>query len=56
MQRILGIIDLVHYPLIFKAFNLAYAIMVQKSVPNAFIILWTVFLYTTGAEALYSDL
>ncbi|MDD4994319.1 MAG: KUP/HAK/KT family potassium transporter [Paludibacter sp.] len=56
MLGILGIFALVHYPLIFKAFNPIYAIMVLKSAPNAFIILGAVFLCTTGAEALYSDL
>lgn len=52
----LGLFALAKYPIILKAFNPAYAILVLKSVPNAFIILGAVFLCTTGAEALYSDL
>lgn len=56
MIGVLGAIALFHYPIILKAFNPVYAIMVLKTVPNAFIILGAVFLCTTGAEALYSDL
>lgn len=52
----LGLFALAKYPVILKAFNPAYAILVLKSVPNAFVILGAVFLCTTGAEALYSDL
>lgn len=56
MIAILGLFALTHYPAILKAFNPAYAIMVLRTVPNAFVILGAVFLCTTGAEALYSDL
>lgn len=56
MIGILGIFALTHYPIILKAFNPMYAIIVLKTVPNAFVILGAVFLCTTGAEALYSDL
>lgn len=56
MIGILGLFALTHYPLILKAFNPVYAIMVLRNVPNAFVILGAVFLCTTGAEALYSDL
>ncbi|MFT3754003.1 MAG: KUP/HAK/KT family potassium transporter [Paludibacter sp.] len=56
MLAILGLFALIKFPGIFKAFNPYYAIMVLKTVPNAFIILGAVFLCTTGAEALYSDL
>ena len=56
MIGILGIFALVQYPIIFKAFNPTHAIHIIKTVPNAFIILGAVFLCTTGAEALYSDL
>ena len=42
--------------MIIKAFNPIYAVKVLIEVPDAFIILGAVFLCTTGAEALYSDL
>ena len=41
---------------IFKAFNPYYAIKLLTTYPNGFWILGGVFLCTTGAEALYSDL
>jgi len=56
MIGILGLFALTHFPAILKAFNPMYAIMVLRTVPNAFVILGAVFLCTTGAEALYSDL
>jgi KUP system potassium uptake protein len=56
MIGVLGAFSLIHFPLILKAFNPMYAILVLKAVPNAFVILGAVFLCTTGAEALYSDL
>ncbi|MHB9141071.1 MAG: KUP/HAK/KT family potassium transporter [Paludibacter sp.] len=56
MIGILGLFALTHFPSILKAFNPMYAIMVLRTVPNAFVILGAVFLCTTGAEALYSDL
>ncbi len=56
MIGVLGIFALIHYPIILKAFNPYYALLVLKTVPNAMVILGAVFLCTTGAEALYSDL
>jgi len=56
MLGVLGIFAFTYYPMVIKAFNPIYAIMVLKEVPNAFVILGAVFLCTTGAEALYSDL
>lgn len=56
MLAVLGIFAFIQFPAIIKAFNPYYAILVLKSAPNAFIILGAVFLCTTGAEALYSDL
>jgi KUP system potassium uptake protein len=56
MLGVLGFIAFLQYPIIIKAFNPVYAIKVLIDVPNAFIILGAVFLCTTGAEALYSDL
>jgi KUP system potassium uptake protein len=56
MMGILGIIYIVQMPSIIKALNPYYAIHLLTSDYNAFIILGAVFLCTTGAEALYSDL
>lgn len=56
MIGVLGAFALTHFPMILKAFNPMYAILVLRAVPNAFVILGAVFLCTTGAEALYSDL
>lgn len=53
---ILGMIHVVDYPYIIKAFNPYYAIKLLASSPEWFLILGAVFLCTTGAEALYSDL
>ena len=53
---ILGMIHVVDYPYILKAFNPYYAIKLLASSPEWFLILGAVFLCTTGAEALYSDL
>ena len=44
------------YPAIFKAFNPWYAIKLLCNFPQWWLILGAVFLCTTGAEALYSDL
>lgn len=56
MLGVLGIISLTQYPAVFKAFNPAYAVRLLISYPGWFLILGAVFLCTTGAEALYSDL
>ena len=53
---ILGMIHVVDYPYIIKAFNPYYAIKLLASSPEWFLILGAVFLCTTGAEALYSEL
>ena len=53
---ILGMIHVVDSPYIIKAFNPYYAIKLLASSPEWFLILGAVFLCTTGAEALYSDL
>ena len=51
-----GIISITYYPLILKAFNPYYAVILLAKFPQWFLILGAVFLCTTGAEALYSDL
>ncbi|MBP6611478.1 MAG: KUP/HAK/KT family potassium transporter [Paludibacter sp.] len=56
MLAIYGIIGIVDYLPILKAFNPYYAINLLMNYPNWFLILGAVFLCTTGAEALYSDL
>ncbi|MGZ3836105.1 MAG: KUP/HAK/KT family potassium transporter [Mucilaginibacter sp.] len=56
MMGILGIAYIIQMPTIVKALNPYYAYKLLSSNPNAFIILGAVFLCTTGAEALYSDL
>ncbi len=56
MLAVLGIYHLSDDFYIFKAFNPLYAIELLTIYPNGFWILGAVFLCTTGAEALYSDL
>ena len=51
-----GAFSITSYPLILKAFNPYYAAMLLAESPEWFLILGAVFLCTTGAEALYSDL
>ena len=51
-----GTVSITSYPLILKAFNPYYAIALLAQSPEWFLILGAVFLCTTGAEALYSDL
>ena len=53
---IMGVFSITSYPLILKAFNPYYAAMLLAKSPQWFLILGAVFLCTTGAEALYSDL
>ncbi len=56
MLGILGLMNLSAYPAILKAFNPWYAVKLLLYSPGWFLILGAVFLCTTGAEALYSDL
>lgn len=51
-----GLSQIVHDPSIFKALNPYYAFHLLITNPAALVILGGVFLCTTGAEALYSDL
>ncbi len=53
---LLGAIQIFQYPAIFKAFNPEYAIRLLTEYPQGLMLLGAVFLATTGAEALYSDL
>lgn len=56
MLGALGLYHLSDYLGVFKAFNPWYAIDLLSHYPKGFWILGAVFLCTTGAEALYSDL
>ncbi len=56
MLGILGFTHLVQHPGVLKALNPYYAILFLTEYPGGFILLGAVFLATTGAEALYSDL
>jgi KUP system potassium uptake protein len=56
MLGILGLRQIVEFTPILKAFNPYYAIHLLINFPNWFLIMGAVFLCTTGAEALYSDL
>jgi KUP system potassium uptake protein len=56
---VLAVFGIIHFSddlNIFKAFNPYYAIKLLTVYPNGFYLLGGVFLCTTGAEALYSDL
>jgi len=56
MLAFLGFINLIQFPVILKAFNPYYAAHLLYHYPHGFLLLGAVFLCTTGAEALYSDL
>lgn len=56
MLAVLGVYHISDDWSIFKAFNPYYAIKLLTVYPNGFWLLGAVFLCTTGAEALYSDL
>ena len=56
MLSVLGVNQLIFHPEILKALNPYYAGLFLARYPGGFILLGSVFLATTGAEALYSDL
>jgi len=56
MLGILGFSHLLQHPGVLKALNPVYAFRFLTEYPGGFILLGAVFLATTGAEALYSDL
>ena len=56
MLGILGFSQLSHHPQVLRALNPEYAYKFLSEYPGGFILLGSVFLATTGAEALYSDL
>lgn len=56
MLMVLGMSQIIHHPDILKALNPVYAYRLLVEYPQGFWLLGAVFLCTTGAEALYSDL
>ena len=56
MIAVLGLVHIMELPEILKAINPYYAYHILSTNPEAFLIIGAVFLCTTGAEALYSDL
>lgn len=56
MLAVLGIFQIIHNPIVLKAVNPYYAFILLRDNPIGLGILGAVFLCTTGAEALYSDL
>lgn len=56
MLATLGITQIIQHPAIFKALSPVYAYHFLADYPHGFWLLGAVFLATTGAEALYSDL
>ena len=56
MLAVLGIMGIVQHPTVLKAVNPYYAYRLLVDYPGGFWLLGAVFLCTTGAEALYSDL
>lgn len=56
MLFVIGISQIVHFPEVIKSLNPVYAWNLLMKYPHGFWLLGAVFLATTGAEALYSDL
>jgi KUP system potassium uptake protein len=56
MMGVLGVIFIAQSPGIIRALNPYYAVMLLKTNAHGLVIIGAVFLCTTGAEALYSDL
>jgi len=56
MLGVLGFNQIVQYPYVLQALNPYYAFKLLTSHPSSFWLLGAIFLCTTGAEALYSDL
>ncbi len=56
MLGIFGLLQVVKYPTIFSAINPIHAFQFLANYPKGFLLLGAIFLCTTGADALYSDL
>lgn len=53
---VIGMLAIIDHPEVFKALNPWYAIQMLREAPGGFWLLGSIFLCTTGAEALYSDM
>ncbi len=56
MLLVLGVIHIIHFPHVLRCLSPYYAYELLAKYPGGFWLLGAVFLCTTGAEALYSDL
>jgi KUP system potassium uptake protein len=56
MLAVLGLNQIIHFPMVLKALSPHYGLELLIRHPKGFWLLGAVFLCTTGAEALYSDL
>lgn len=56
MLLVVGAMEIIHFPAMLKALNPYYGYKLLTDYPKGFWLLGAVFLATTGAEALYSDL
>jgi KUP system potassium uptake protein len=56
MLFVIGVSEIMHFPSVIKAINPYYGYKLLVQYPRGFWLLGAVFLATTGAEALYSDL
>ena len=56
MLLVVGVSEIIHFPAMLKALNPYYGYKLLTDYPKGFWLLGAVFLATTGAEALYSDL
>lgn len=56
MLLVIGVTQMIHFPDVMKALSPVYAYDLLVNYPHGFWLLGAVFLATTGAEALYSDL
>ncbi len=56
MIGLFGLIQIFEYPAVIKAFNPAYAYMFLSEYPGGFLLLGAIFLCTTGAELIYSEM
>ena len=56
MLGVLGMAQILHHPSILKAIDPRFGFIFLTQSPHGFVLLGAVFLCTTGAEALYSDL
>jgi len=56
MLGVLGMVELVQVPAVLKAFNPFYGLQLLYEHPHSLLLMGAVFLCTTGAEAIYTDL